>query len=173
MKKLIIPFAALLVASSASLAMAQDYNSRMGDAAPPVNVVRPPANYGISGTRGLGAYGPHRHYGVRGVHHGAYVPYHRSYGIGRVVHHRVYGPRHYGFGAYGPRYYGIGAYGSRYYGFGAYGAPRYYGIGAGYGMGGGGAVGFGGFATTTRNMRGGDAAPSSVIVNPQSVEISR
>jgi hypothetical protein len=150
MKKLIIPLAAFLVASSASLAMAQEYNPRMGDAAPPVNVVRPPANYGTSGTAGFGAYGPHRHHGVgRVAHHGVYAPHHRYYGFGRVVRHG--GPRYYGFGAYGP--------------------PVAYGIGTGYGM--GGAVGFGGFATTTRNMRGGDAAPSSVIVNPQSVEISR
>jgi hypothetical protein len=163
MKKLIIPLAAVLVASSASLAMAQEYNPRFGDAAPPVNVVRPPANYGISGTAGFGAYGPHRHYGVRGVHHGAYVPHHRTYGIGGVARYRAYGPRYYGFGA-GPRYYGIGAYGPpMYYGMGTYG------IGAGIG----GGVGFGGFATTTRNLRSGDAAPSSVIVNPQSVEISR
>jgi hypothetical protein len=158
MKKLIIPLAAVLVASSASLAMAQEFNPRFGDAAPPVNVVRPPVNYG--GVAGFGAYRPHRHVVHRVGHYGIHAPYHRYYGFGRVVRH---GPRYYGFGA-GPRYYGIGAYGPpMYYGMGTYG------IGAGMG----GGVGFGGFATTTRNMRGGDAAPSSIIVNPQSVEISR
>jgi hypothetical protein len=36
-----------------------------------------------------------------------------------------------------------------------------------------GAAGFGGFATSSRNLRDGDAAPSSVVVNPQDVMIQR
>lgn len=56
MKNIIIPLAVAFITSSASLAMAQAFNSRDGDSAPPVFLVHPPTNFDITGRAGFGGF---------------------------------------------------------------------------------------------------------------------
>ncbi len=56
MKKIIIPIALGIVAASASMASAQFFNPRGGDAAPPVVLFHPPTNIDITGRAGFGGF---------------------------------------------------------------------------------------------------------------------
>jgi len=56
MNKIIIPLVAALIASSASVANAQVYNPRGGDAAPPVVLFHAPTNIDINGAAGFGGF---------------------------------------------------------------------------------------------------------------------
>ena len=56
MKKILIPLVAALIASSASMASAQIYNPRGGDAAPPVVLMHQPTNIDTSGAAGFGGF---------------------------------------------------------------------------------------------------------------------
>ncbi|PWJ79463.1 hypothetical protein C7441_11573 [Pseudaminobacter salicylatoxidans] len=61
MKKIVIPIVAALIASSASMANAQIYNPRGGDAPPPVILMHPPTNIDITGAAGFGGFATTTH----------------------------------------------------------------------------------------------------------------